>query len=109
GVNVVGWPFDRGHDVANAGEVEDELSVLEQRVIGVEFPDIALVEREPGLAVMLREVRLAAADEIVDHTHAIATREQQIDHVAADETGAAGDDGFALAHAACRFFMRRTL
>ena len=58
---------------------------------------------------MVGQVRLTATDEIVDHADPVAALEQQIDHVAADETGATGDDGFARAHAALRFFMRRTL
>ena len=80
--------------------MEDEFGALEQRVAGIEPPDVALLEREPRLAGVVGKVRLAAADEIVDHPHAVAAGEQQIDHVAADETGAAGDDGFARAHAA---------
>ena len=51
--------------------------------------------RKPRLAVVVGEVGLTAADQIVDHPHAVAAGEQQIDHVAADETGAAGDDGNA--------------
>ena len=62
---------------------------------------------EPRVAGVVGEVGLAAADEIVDDADAIAALEQQIDHVAADEAGAAGDDGDRLrAHAACSFFMR---
>ena len=79
-------------------------------VAGLERADVALLEREPRLAGVVGKVRLAAADQIVDHPDAVAAREQQIDHVAADEAGAAGDDGDrAVAHAAWSFFMRRTL
>ena len=46
----------------------------------------------------MREIGLAAADQIVDHAHAVATGQQEIDHVAADEAGAAGDDGCTLTH-----------
>ena len=57
------------------------------------------------------EIGFAAADQIVDHADAVAAREQEIDHVAADEAGAAGDDarsGASLMRP-CSFFILRTL
>ena len=41
---------------------------------------------------MMREVAAVAAGKIVDDPHRKAALEQQIDHVAADKAGAAGDN-----------------
>ena len=41
---------------------------------------------------MVREILLAAADEIVDGAHRISALHQQIHHMATDESGAAGND-----------------
>ena len=53
----------------------------------------AALERQPRLVAVVGEIGLAAADQVVDDPHAISAREQEIDHVAADEAGAASDDG----------------
>ena len=60
---------------------------------------------------MVGDIGLAAADQVVDDAHAVAALDQEVDHVAADEAGAAGDDrDFARrAHLAPIFFMVRTL
>ena len=59
---------------------------------------------------MMLEVAAMAADQIVDHADREAALEQHIDHVAADEAGAAGDDRDGLAaHAALSLFSSRTL
>ena len=58
----------------------------------------------------MREVALAAADEAVHHPHAIAVREQAVDHVAADKAGPSGDDrDGGSRHFAPIFFIVRTL
>ena len=62
---------------------------------------------KPRIAAVMGEIGLAAADQVVDHPHAIAALQQQIDHVAADEAGAAGDDCDTLAHYATRQLIRR--
>jgi hypothetical protein len=56
------------------------------------------------------EVAAVAADKIVDHANRKARAQQHVHHVAADETGTAGDDRSRLrAHAALSLFNRRTL
>jgi hypothetical protein len=57
------------------------------------------------------EVAAMTADQIVDDADREARVKQCIDHVAADETGTAGNDrnGPAAAHAAFSFFSKRTL
>ena len=47
--------------------------------------------------------------QIVDNAHFESAREQQIDHVAADEAGATGHDGDRFRHAALSAFILRTL
>ena len=60
---------------------------------------------------MVREIGFATAHHVVDDANAIAPLEQEIDHVAADEAGAAGDDRDLAAgtHFAPSFFIVRTL
>ena len=68
------------------------------------------------IAGMLRQIALAAADQTVDHAHRDAATAQQIDHMRADEAGAAGHHRAArraalrrAGHAACFAFSVRTL
>ena len=60
---------------------------------------------------MVSEVGHAAAAEIIDHADAITVPEQSVDHMAADEAGAARHDGdrTGAVHFAPSFFMVRTL
>jgi hypothetical protein len=59
-----------------------------------------------GLAGMVREIHLAPTHKIVDHSNFVAPIEKQVDHVAPDEAGAAGDDGnLVVAHATSTVFM----
>ena len=65
---------------------------------------------EIAVGLVVGEVLLAPADQVVDDAHRHAALEQQVDHVAADEAGATGDDGnWLVAHAACSAFSLRTL
>ena len=91
--------------------MEDVVRAGEERRVRRELPDVVPVAGEIGVALDVGEVAAMAADEIVDDADRIAALEQQIDHVAADEAGAAGDDGngLAAAHAALSVFSRRTL
>src|SRR5260370_22112629 len=50
-------------------------------------------EVDRWLTAVLGEVLGPAGGEIVDHHHGVATIDQQIDDVAADEAGPSGDDG----------------
>ena len=60
---------------------------------------------------MMGDIGFAAADQIVDDANAVAAINQKVDHVAANEAGAAGHDrGLARAgHLAPIFFIVRTL
>ena len=104
-------PLDRGHDVADAGEMKHVVDVAKQRVAGLIFENVGRFENDVGIAGVVGDVGLAAADQIVDDADAVAAFDQEVDHVAADEAGAAGDDrGLARrAHFAPSFFMVRTL
>jgi hypothetical protein len=61
--------------------------------------------------LVLGQVGFAAADQIVDHADDVAAFDQEVDHVAADESGAAGDDRDLAPgpHFAPIFFIVRTL
>ena len=49
-------------------------------------------------------------DQVVDDADPVAVSEQIVSHVAADEAGAAGDDGYGFcAHLTPSRFMRLTL
>ena len=78
--------------------MENERGIFEQGISGVELADVAPFQRQPRIVAVMGEIGLAAADQIVDHPHAIAAGHQLIDHVAADKTGAAGDDRNTLTH-----------
>jgi hypothetical protein len=59
-----------------------------------------------GVADMMREIHLAPTHKIVDHSNFVAPIEKQIDNVASDEAGAAGDDGnLVVAHATSTVFI----
>jgi hypothetical protein len=111
GVHVLRRLLDRGHDVADAGEMENGFRVGEDRRVGLELPDILPVAGEIRISLEMIEVAAMTADQIVDDADRKARAKQSIDHVAADETGSAGNDrsGLAAAHAALSRFSRRTL
>ena len=89
--------------------MEHEIRVSEHCVGWIERPDVLTFHREARLVFLLSKVGLAAADEIIDDADAIAAREQQIDHVAADEPSTAGHHTYAATHAAHNRFILRTL
>ena len=74
-------------------------------------PDVALVERHCAARGVMRDVGFAPADEIVDNPNPVAAFAQHVDHVAADESGAPGDDRNRrrCSHWACRAFSVFTL
>ena len=90
---VLGRQLDRGHDVANAGKVKDAGRTGERLGIRLQIPDVALVEVNIGVGAVLREVRRAPANEGIDDVYAEAPVNEEIDHVASDETSAARDHG----------------
>src|SRR4029079_2280513 len=108
--HVLRRPLDRRYDVADAGEVEDVSCALEQGLAGLERANVALLEREIAVGLVLGEVLLAPPHQAVDDAHRHAALEQQVDHVAADKAGATGNHGnWLVAHAACNAFSLRTL
>jgi len=91
--------------------MEDGFRVGEDRRVGLELPDILPVAGEIRISLEMLEIAAMTADQIVDDADRKARAKQSIDHVAADETGSAGNDrnGLAAAHAALSRFSRRTL
>ena len=90
--------------------MEDVGGAFEQGLPGLQRANVAPLEREIAVGPVVGEVLLAPSHQIVDDAHHHAALEQQVDHVAADEAGATGDDCNGLvAHAACSAFSLRTL
>src|SRR6266581_8623333 len=91
--HVFGGLLDGGHNVADTGEVKYIPSTREKLIVGSQGANVALIEDDVGIRLMLSQIRRAAADKIVDHTDAKPALDEEIDHVAADEAGTAGDNG----------------
>ncbi len=85
--------LDRGYDVPDTGEVEHVPSAGEELVVGRKGADVALIEDDLRIHLVLRQVRRAATDEIIDDADAETSLDKKIDHVAADEPGATRDHG----------------
>ena len=60
------------------------------------------LDREGRFVAVVLEVVEAAAGEVVDDPDVVALREEEVDHVAADEPGAAGDDCDRAGSPRCR-------
>ena len=54
-------PLDRGHDVADAGEMEHVVDAVKQLVTGLEVADVRAREHDVGVALVVLEIGLAAA------------------------------------------------
>ena len=84
---------ERAAHVDLGGEVEDRLGRDGDHELGERGAVAHVGALEPGARrERAGEVRLAAAGEVVDDRHRIAAREQRVDEMRADETGAAGDE-----------------
>jgi hypothetical protein len=110
-VHVLDGPLDRRHDVTDPGEVEHIIGAADEARFGNDVADICFFERQIRICLMMGKIGYPAAAEIIDHAHAIAVREQDIHHVAADEPGATGhhSDRTRAVHFAPSFFIVRTL
>jgi hypothetical protein len=77
--------------------MEHVLCSLEDGIVGLHGPDVAPFQRDmiPGV---VREVLLPAAEEVVDGSDGEAFADEQVHHVAADETRAARDDRNGALH-----------
>jgi hypothetical protein len=81
-------------------------NALEYRSTRRQRADIGIQEMKFGVAGMMREVHLAPTHQIVDDPNFVTAIEKQIDNMASDEAGAAGDDGnLFVAHATSTIFM----
>ena len=90
--------------------MKDEPRLVEDRVVGVEAPHVVPMAGEVGMTLMVGEVAAVAAGQIVDNSHPKPAVEQQIDQMAADKAGPAGDDRDRFQfQAALRRLRRRTL
>ena len=109
-VHIGGRALNRRHDVANSREVKNIACIGEQRIAGLKVKNIANLEREVGIIGQVSEIRFTTASQIVDDSNAIIMPEHPIDHMAADEARAAGDDNDRpVGHAALSVFSCLTL
>ena len=111
GIHVFQRTLDRRNDVADAGEVKYIVGAAKQARVRRELANVALLERQIRIAGVMCQVGGSASGQVVDHAHAVAAIEQDVDHVAADEAGATGHnrDLACRAHFAPSFFIVRTL
>ena len=101
--------LDRGHDVADPGEMEHVARAREDGGGRFQLANVVPMAGEVRIPVVVRQVSRMAADEVVDDPHGVAPFQQQIHHVGADEAGPPGHDGDGPRHAAFSFFMVRML
>ena len=85
--------------------------VPKQTSIGLDVPNIALLEGEVWILHVLRQVGGSTAAQIVDDPNAVVRGQERIDHMAADKPCPSGDDGDMArgVHFAPIFFIVRTL
>ena len=92
GPHIVYRALDGRDDVPDPAEVEDDVDPVEYGRGRAEIAHVDLLHGEPRIRAVLAEVLEASGDEVVDRADFETLREQEIDHVAADEPGAARDD-----------------
>ena len=92
GPHIVDRSLDGRDDVPDPAEVEDQVDPVEHGRRRAEVAHVDLLDGEPRVRPVLAEVLEPSGGEVVDRTDLEALREQEIDHVAADEPGAARDD-----------------
>jgi hypothetical protein len=110
GGHVVDRPLDGGNNVANAGEVENELCPAEWIGPGIEFADVEMREGDEVASPVCRDIFRPPTDQVVDHLDPESARYQQVHHVGPDEARTARDHRQRRsAHRAPIFFMVRML
>jgi len=87
--------LDRGHDIGQRGEMEHPLDTGEGRRDRGRVVDVGGQQLEAGIVAHAFQVLGRAADQAVERDHFVALGQQQFDQMAADESGAAGNQGFA--------------
>jgi hypothetical protein len=73
-------------------------------------PNVGDTQLHVRVARVAGKIALTATDQVVDDPHGKSALNQEVDHMAADEAGATGDDCNRLPdHFTPRFFIVRTL
>ncbi len=99
--HVIQRPLDRRHDIANAREVKNIAAIFKNRITRNQAPDIDPIAYQIRIALVMREIAFMSAGQIVEHAHTIAALQQEIHHVAPDETRATRNNRYRFAaHAA---------
>ena len=110
GSHVIRRSLDRRDNVADACEMEDMRGPVEHRIAGREIAYITHGQGETGIVRPVGNIALSPAAQIVKGTDNVIVVTEVIDHMRADEPGAAGHDrDSALVHAAFKRLSRRTL
>ena len=89
--------------------MEYVLDVAECVAVRREIAHVRYVPPNPRVAFVMGQVLSAAGDEVVDQDDLEAPLHEQVDHVAADEPGAARDDCAPHPQTSPEAWMVRTL
>src|SRR3546814_3762614 len=107
---IVRRPLDRRHDVADAGEMQDDDGLAEQAVAGCQCTDIAFIDNDIGMGPVLLKIGEASAAQVIDDVDAISAPDQGVDGMTADESSAPGNDCDRFRrHLTFSFFIVRML
>ena len=87
--------FDRGHNVPDAGKMENQVHIPEERAGRLQLPDVFKLHLEPAIPLVMRKIVQPTTGKVIDHPHLQTLLQKKIHHVAADEAGATGDQGNA--------------
>jgi hypothetical protein len=94
--HVVKGPLDRWNDVAQAAEVEDQRGAFEVHAVWLERGHVHLHHLAPAVAGVVLQVVEPPGDQVVDDRNVVAAVDQQVNGMAPDKAGSAGDDRFHL-------------
>ncbi len=75
----------------DGGQVVDAVGPADHALDPVPGQHVGFVEAEIRVVLVLGDVGARAGGQVVDHVHAVAARQVQVDEMGADETGASGD------------------
>ena len=113
-LNVCGHIFKRvfngGNNIADPCKMENVARLCKQLVARMQVANVSAFERKIRIACKMSDIAFAAAHQIVYRSHSVAMVQEIVNHVTADKSRAAGDNGNGFfRHAALSTFMRLTL
>src|SRR5215472_1668748 len=87
--HVVQRTVDRRHYVADSRKMKDVPGVSKEGIVWRQRADVFLLEDHLRIVPMVIEVQQPAAGQIVNHVNPKSFRDQKVNHMTADKTGAA--------------------